>query len=61
MRVIVQKKVFRFEVSMHDSEFRNVLDSRDDLLEELAGIFFFYFLVGDNVIKELSSISVLHD
>lgn len=46
---------------MHDSEFRNVLDSRDDLLEELAGIFFFYFLVGDNVIKELSSISVLHD
>ena len=46
---------------MDDVELVKVLNSSDDLMKELESLRLFYSLVLDDVIEELSSISILHD
>ena len=46
---------------MDDVELVEVLNSSDDLMKELESLRLFYSLVLDDVIEELSSISILHD
>eukprot|EP00350_Pseudokeronopsis_sp_OXSARD2_P011849 CAMPEP_0170552134 /NCGR_PEP_ID=MMETSP0211-20121228/10081_1 /TAXON_ID=311385 /ORGANISM="Pseudokeronopsis sp., Strain OXSARD2" /LENGTH=100 /DNA_ID=CAMNT_0010859695 /DNA_START=2519 /DNA_END=2821 /DNA_ORIENTATION=- len=46
---------------MDDVQFMEVLDSRDDLLEELAGLFFLQGGIGHDIIEEFPSGGVLHD
>lgn len=46
---------------MNNAELGNILNSRDNLLEESAGFLLFYLLIGNNVVKELAPICILHD
>jgi hypothetical protein len=46
---------------MDNVEFMKIFDTCDDLMEEVAGLRLLDPLVADDVIKELPSLSVLHN
>ena len=46
---------------MADSDFVNILDAGDDLLEETACFVFLQALALDDVVEELTAVCVLHD
>ena len=46
---------------MHDLQLRDVLNSRDDLLEEAAGRLLVHLLVLDDVVEEFATRGKLHD
>jgi hypothetical protein len=45
---------------MNNIELGNVFNSVNDLMEEQTSLIFFNSLVLDNVVKQFSSISILH-
>jgi hypothetical protein len=59
--VLVEEKVFRFEVAMYDTVFVYILDSCEKLLHEEDGFGLVESFFFDDVIEEFSSFSVLHD
>ena len=58
---MVQKQVFRFQVSVDDAQLVQVLNTTDDLLEELACFRLFQLLLLDDVVKKFASTHKLHD
>ena len=46
---------------MDDIELVEILDTSDDLMEELASLRLLHSLVGHDIVKQLSTLSVLHD
>lgn len=58
---VVEKQVFRLKVPMTHPYLVDVLNARDYLLEELAGLLFLESLTLHYVIKQLSATGVLHD
>ena len=59
--LMVQKQVFRFQVSVDDAQLVQVLNTTDDLLEELACFRLFQLLLLDDVVKKFASTHKLHD
>jgi hypothetical protein len=59
--VMVQEEIFWFEISMDDVESMDILNPCDDLLEELAGLFFFNSIVRNDVFEEFTATGILHD
>ena len=58
---MVQKQVFRFQVSVDDAQLVQVLNTTDDLLEELACFRLFQLLLLDDVVEKFASTDKLHD
>ena len=58
---MVKEQIFGLQVSVHDAELMEVLDTTDDLLEEFARLSFFQLLLLNNVVEELASTDELHD
>ena len=58
--VIIEKKVFRFQIPVYDADLMNVLDARDYLLEVLTGLLLHDSLLLHDVLKELSARGQLH-
>ena len=58
---MVKEQIFGLQVSVHDAELMEVLDTTDDLLEEFARLSFFQLLLLNNVVEELTSTDELHD
>lgn len=60
-KIIVKEEVLRLEISVADSTLMNVLDTRDELQVELAGLLFREPGVSHDVVEELTAVAVLHD
>ena len=58
---MVKEQIFGLQVSVHDAELMEVLDTTDDLLKEFARLSFFQLLLLNNVVEELTSTDELHD
>ena len=56
-----QKQILRFEIPMDDIELVEILDTSDDLMKELTSLRLLHSLVGHVIVKQLSTLSVLHD
>jgi len=59
--LVVQQQVLRLQISVHDAELVQILDSTNDLLEELAGFCLLKLLLLDDVVEELATADELHD
>lgn len=59
--VVVEKDVLWLEVSMHNADLVDVLDTRDYLLVVLAGLIFLEALGLPDLLEELVPATVLHD
>ena len=57
----VQEQILRFDVSMRDAQFPQVLNTCNKLLEDPACLFFLQFLFCCYEIKQLSIATMLHD
>ena len=60
-KIVVKEEVLWLEISVADSTLVNVLDTRDELQVELAGLLFGEPGVSDDVVEELTAVAVLHD
>lgn len=60
-KIVVKEEILGLEISMADSTLMNVLNTRDELQVELAGLLFREPGVSDDVVEELTAIAVLHD
>ena len=58
--LVVRKEIFWLEVAMDDAEFVELLDARDDLVQELGGLHLPEALAVHNVLKQLASAQILH-
>ena len=59
--LLVEKKVFWFEVSVADAHLVDVLDARNNLLKETTSLVFLQTLAFDDIVEEFSSTCILHD
>lgn len=53
--VVVEQKILRLQVAVADAHSVDVVDSSDELLEDLAGLVLFELLVADDVVEELAA------
>ena len=61
-RIIVGKEnILRFEISMGDVDFPDILNTVDEFVKKLSGFVFLDAFVFDNVVKKLTIFHVLHD
>lgn len=58
---MVNQQIFWFQVSMHNVQFMQVLNTRDDLMEKFTGKRLFYFLIFHDEIEQLTTRNVFHD
>ena len=58
---MVEEQVLWLQVAMYNSEFMEILNTADDLLEEFARLSFLKLLFLDNIIEELTPRHKLHD
>ena len=58
---MVKKQVLGLQISVHDAKLVKVLDSTNDLLEELARLSLLKLLLLDDVVEELATTDELHD
>ena len=61
VHVVIEEKVLRFQVTMHDIKFVEVLDTGNDLVEKLQSLRLLNSLVLHDKVKELTLTRVLHD
>ena len=58
--LLVEKQVFWFEVSVADTDFVDILDTSDQLLEELAPFWLLQPFPLHNVVEQLTAVRILH-
>lgn len=61
MHVVIEQEVLGLQVSMNDHVSVTVIDSRNNLLEELSGFRLVQFPLLDDVVEQLSARHKLHD
>ena len=59
--LVIKQQVLRLEVSMADLDLVDIFDARDDLLDEPTALLLLEALSLDDVVKQLSAGSILHD
>lgn len=59
--VVVEQQIFRLQVSVHNAQFVDVLDARDDLLVHFDCLFLLEATVFHDMLEELPTRAVLHD
>ena len=58
---VIKKQILRLDISVRNTKFPQVLDSRNQLLKQSAGLRLFQSVLGGNVVKKLPMTAVLHD
>jgi len=58
---VVKQQIFRFEISVDNIKFVNVLHAWKNLLEKLATFTFFQFLFSNYIIEEFTPRCIFHD
>ncbi len=58
--IMTDKNILELEIPMHDVQFMDVLNSADDLLENLARLIFLHFSLFNNVIEKFTVFNELH-
>lgn len=59
--IIIHKNIFKFEISVNNSKFVNILNATDDLFKDFACFIFRHCFLTDNVVKKLSFFHQFHD
>jgi hypothetical protein len=59
--LLVEQQVLGLEISVANSDFVDVLDARNNLLEEFTSFIFLQALSFDDIVEEFSSARILHD
>jgi hypothetical protein len=59
--MVVKQEILRLEVSMNHIHSVDLLNAREDLMKEPAGVSFSNSAAGNDVIEKLATTAVLHD
>ena len=59
--IVIHQKIFRLQVSVADAQLVHILNTRNDLVQELGSLLLPYPLVINNVLEEFPTSCILHD